>query len=402
MLTKDFPVFDCDAHINDPHTIWSEYVEPKYRELVRASFWKDGEQSYVNGRTAVPAGTKSDVAKSISYNPATVAGPGMGDKRILRRLQQMKLTPEQKDYLDHKGAEDGAARLPDMDLMGIDQVLVIPTMIVNSFIYMENVDAANALARAYNNWVYDYCKPSRERLYGAAILPLQNPLYSVREIERVRKMGFPVGLIRPSDAKGLYPNRINAAGVDSPGIRGYSMDAVYRAFEETGLVVGMHTLPITSVAGSLEAKATMDSPSQFLHRTREPDGRYVDIQTMGFVWEGATWLAQVLLSGFLDRYPRLKMAIFETNATWALQIIENCDRLFKLYRNERKVSAKRLPSEAFAQQCVIGFESDEKPVFRLWEQFQDVGIWASDAYHHDGSGAWEALNYMAKETGVVG
>ena len=40
-VTKQVPVFDCDAHINDPDAIWNDYVEPEYRELVRQTYWKD-------------------------------------------------------------------------------------------------------------------------------------------------------------------------------------------------------------------------------------------------------------------------------------------------------------------------------------------------------------------------
>ena len=36
-VTKTFSVFDCDAHINDPDEIWTQYVEPQYRDLVRRS-----------------------------------------------------------------------------------------------------------------------------------------------------------------------------------------------------------------------------------------------------------------------------------------------------------------------------------------------------------------------------
>ncbi len=396
LIEKDFSVFDCDAHVNEPHTIWSDYVEPEYKDIVQAAFWKDEDFAYLNGRTPVASGTRADLVGRITYNPATIAGPGMGDKRLLRRLQQMRLTEAQADYLDHKGAWDGAARVPDMDLMGIDQVLVIPTKIINHFVYVENVNGAYGLARAYNNWVADYCKPSPGRLFGAGILPLQYMAYAVKEIRRMKDMGFPVALMRPIDAKNLYPNRIYQGASDSYRNRGLTMDSVFRTLEETGVVCGMHTLPHTSVTGSMETKATMDTPCQLLHRVTEKDGVRVDQQTMGFIWEGSAWLIQVLLSGFFDIYPNIKMAIFETNAAWVLQVLESCDRAFKLYRNERRVPAKRLPSEAFRDQCVIGFEADETPVFRLWEQFQDIAIWASDAYHHDGAPAWDALHLMAK------
>jgi hypothetical protein len=43
---------------------------------------------------------------------------------------------------------------------------------------------------------------------------------------------------------------------------------------------------------------------------------------------------------------------------------------------------------------VISFESDETQTMRQWEYFGDVGIWASDAYHHDGADSWSAIKEM--------
>ena len=68
-------------------------------------------------------------------------------------------------------------------------------------------------------------------------------------------------------------------------------------------------------------------------------------------------------------------------------------------RSERGTPSDRLPSEAFHQQCVISFESDEIGVFRQWEHFAKIGIWASDAYHHDGADSWSAMRNMT-ERGV--
>jgi hypothetical protein len=60
------------------------------------------------------------------------------------------------------------------------------------------------------------------------------------------------------------------------------------------------------------------------------------------------------------------------------------------------MAGNRLPSEAFHDQCVISFESDEDGVFQQWEDFADIGIWASDAYHHDGADVWSAIRRMDK------
>ena len=48
---------------------------------------------------------------------------------------------------------------------------------------------------------------------------------------------------------------------------------------------------------------------------------------------------------------------------------------------------------------MISFESDEVGVFRQWEHFEKIGIWSSDAYHHDGADSWSAIREMT-ECGV--
>src|SRR5436309_1632136 len=287
-VTKTFPVFDCDAHVNDPDEIWRDYVEPAYRELVRRSYWKDEHQAVLNGRTPVIGGAAYDFP---GYNPICLAGPQMS-KKIARKLQQIGLTPEQKKYVEHPGAYDPKARLREMDLMGIDQVMIIPTF------------------------------PARNPEIGAE-----------------------------------FRKAIPGVPMTSPG------ELVARAGE-------MHL-----------------------------GGRMVYVQTLSFIYEAVAWLAQVLLSGMLDLYPKLRMAIFESNSTWLPQLLEHWDRLFKLYANERLLKTDRLPSEAFYAQCYIAFESDETPTFRQWDRFESVGVWSSDAYHHDGADSWSAIREM-RQAGV--
>jgi hypothetical protein len=140
----------------------------------------------------------------------------------------------------------------------------------------------------------------------------------------------------------------------------------------------------------------MVSPGELVGRAGElhTGGRMVDVQTLSFIFEAVAWLGQVLLSGMLDLYPKLRMAIFESNSTWLPALLDHWDRLFKLYANERNLKTDRLPSEAFYQQCYIAFESDETATFRQWDVFENVGVWSSDAYHHDGADSWSAMREM--------
>jgi hypothetical protein len=72
-----------------------------------------------------------------------------------------------------EGASDPQARLADMDAMGVDQALLYPTWFAEGFFLVRDPDVAHALARAYNDRIGDFCKAAPERLFAAAILPLQ-------------------------------------------------------------------------------------------------------------------------------------------------------------------------------------------------------------------------------------
>ncbi len=390
LLTKNYPVFDCDAHINDPLEIWEKYVPESEKELVRATYWRDDDNGWLNGRTRVNGGGNGEFVPI--YNPICISGPQMS-KEVQRKLVSMApLSEEQRDYLEHRGPKDPHARVREMELMGIDQVLVIPTMVIMNLPFAESSEGTVAFCRAYNNWLTDWCAEVPDRLFGATLLPLQSPEASAAEVRRTAELGHPVALIRPIDARGEYPNDIGRGGFRGFGQGAATMDLVFRTFEETGVCLGMHTFP-AGVPGRTAGPGMLASPGQFV------DMAGADSQTLSFIFEMQTWLGQVLLSGFLDRYPKLKMLVFESNSQWLPYLLENCDRLFKLYRKERAVPAKRLPSEAFYEQCAISFESDEVQTMRQWRQFENIGIWASDAYHIDAADAWSAIREM-NELGV--
>ena len=388
-IAKPFAVFDCDAHINDPVAIW-DYVPESERELVRATYWRDEEQAWLNATTRVNGGGTAGYARAGMFNPICIGGPQMRKEIIRRLIQLVPLDDAQRDYLEHRGAVDPHARVRDLDLMGIDQVLVIPTKVFEHLPYAEDPRGAAAFCRAYNDFVRDWCDAAPERLFPAALLPVQDPEAAALELRRVAARGFPVGLVRPIDAQGRYPNDVGVPSeVLQPGAARAGFDLLFRSFEETGLVLGMHAFP-ASRPQRTAGPGLLASPGELALQAG------IDSQTVSFVFESQVWLVQVLLAGLLDRYPRLRMAIFESNSQWLPSLLEHCDRLFKLYANERRLPAARLPSEAFDAQCIISFEGDEEPTLRQWRRFEEIAVWSSDAYHHDAADAWSSLRRMRR------
>src|SRR5437762_12714278 len=98
------------------------------------------------------------------------------------------------------------------------------------------------------------------------------------------------------------------------------MDKGFRKFEETGIVLGMHTFPALNPEIGAEFRkpipgVSMTSPGELVGRAGEMHlgGRMVDVQTLSFIFEAVVWLAQLLLSRMLALYPNLRLAIFDAD-----------------------------------------------------------------------------------------
>src|SRR3989442_4711813 len=158
------PVIDADGHVVEPLTLWSEYVEPAYRERApRVVFDERGRPCQL-----------------------------LDDRMIMRHAFLLTLGPDyQMDPAKFRpGGWDPGARLADMDSEGIDVAVLYPSI---SFYLPETADGAlmAALCRAYNDWLADYFRVARERLVGVAIVPPGDVVASILALEpAVAMLGF--------------------------------------------------------------------------------------------------------------------------------------------------------------------------------------------------------------------
>ena len=392
-VRKSFPVFDCDSHVVEPPAIWDEYLPAKVRAWVKTQFCfhTDGDLLLINGRVVPAARERSNAAE---------VGWARWDKQEVGRL-----TPGSAEWQAKfgrlLGCRDPHARLKDMDALGTDQVMLFPTWFVRLAL-VRDPEAAASLARAYNDWVHDYCAADRRRLFPCAVLPLQSVEASIGELRRVAKLGFKAAAVRPCFWNGRYPTL-------------QEFDPLLRLFEELGLVLAMHTFPSREAltpdwAERMAAargpsgqgllftdEAVVYSPGQFVSNITAAMDPAIDAsETLGFIMEAMTWVTTVVMTGWLEKFPRLKAAVLESNASWLPLILArsaNFSNLFAFQRDNRPIKD---PIEAFRERCFIGFESDEMLVYRLWDLFEDIAIWSSDYPHHDAEDAWDGLYHMAE------
>ena len=136
-------IVDADGHVVEPEAMWQQYIEDKryHWGAPRAVVDREGRRRvFIEGQLC----------------PPQEAPP--------------KLAPAEQNLTSRAGGYDSRARIEDLDDEGIDLAVLFPSTAMR-VIGVKDPGLANALCAAYNNWLFDYCKPHPERLVGAARYP---------------------------------------------------------------------------------------------------------------------------------------------------------------------------------------------------------------------------------------
>ena len=254
-----------------------------------------------------------------------------------------------------RGAFDPSARLVDMDAEGIDAAVLYPTIGLG-FWGIADVDAAVAVARAYNDWLAGYCGAAPDRLYGAAMVPFQDPAAAVAELRRAREeLGFVAAFVRPNPCRG----RTIVDPANEP---------FWEAAESLGVAVAVH-----------EGLQMAVPP---LGADRHPTNVLV-LHAISHTLEQMLACAQLIGLGVLERHPALRVVFLEAGGGWAPYWLARLDHQVPAYHRYAP-GLSLLPSEYFARQCWVSFEIDEATLPALTPFVgDDRVVWGSDYPHAD-------------------
>jgi predicted TIM-barrel fold metal-dependent hydrolase len=334
-------VVDADGHVVEPRATW-EPVPEKYRPRIEAD--RNGFEHVVVGDTEILA---------VALGTLATPGARFSNADDIRPLEDA-----------WPGGTDPVARLADMDTEGIDRAVLYPSVGLY-FWALDDPGAALAIARAYNDWLAGCCAADPDRLFGAAMVPVQDPAGAAGEIRRAHdELGFPAAFVRPNPCCGR-----------SLSDRAY--EPIWAAAEEIGMTIGVHE-------GSSVIVPTLGSDRPFnpfiLHAVSHP-------------FEEMLACAQLIAFGVLDRHPDLRVVFLEASGGWVpfwMERLNEQAESFGAFCPEMKLA----PSEYFARQCWISYEIDERTLPALVPFIgADRIVWGSDYPHHDATfpGAVAAL-----------
>jgi predicted TIM-barrel fold metal-dependent hydrolase len=349
MAKNGFLVFDSDMHIMEPPDLWERYIAPEFRGLA-------------------PRGLTSENVRDLGL----MFPDGEPDSRRTRGTPHYgrNYDRNQKLYRDHSRRGWGPdCQLEAMDIEGIDVAVMFPSRGL-SVLTRPNMDPrfAAAIARAYNDWMFDFCQLDTTRLLGAGMLSVYNIDDAVAETHRaIEELGFRAVFVRS--------NIVNGQNWHDP-----YYEPLWDTLEALEIPVGFH-------------KAT-GSRSRQTGDWLDPNFGLRRIYAQPF--EQMLGMGSFLAGGILERHPRLKVAFLEANCAWVPWLVWRMDELQELEGDVFMPELTMAPSEYFKRQCVVSVEPDEIPARHMIADFGSDQLVFSTDYPHGDSRYPEAVEYFLK------
>ena len=337
-MARTYNIIDADGHVLEPEDIWDKYIDPAFRERApRIIVDTDGKERLRVGDRVLGSKKGFGVIGAIGAREGTVP-------------------EETMKYMEgRKGGFDPHARIPDMDLDGIDAAFLYPSVGLFAGAIKDPLLAA-AVCRAYNRWLADYCRPYPDRLFGVAMLPMQSIDLAIEEMRYARKeLGMRAAFLRP--------NPYNGRMLHHP-----DYEPFWREVEELDVAIGLHE----GASGGM--------PQVGVDRFTTRGAQHIISHTMEMMLAAMS----VIWSGVCDRHPRVRIGFMESGGGWIAGWLDRMDRHFDDQGfNDSGLSMR--PSELFQRNCWISFEPVERSLTVLADYIGPHKIlWATDYPHPDG------------------
>jgi predicted TIM-barrel fold metal-dependent hydrolase len=237
---------------------------------------------------------------------------------------------QRRDHVSAVARPEG--HLASMDRVGLDVAFLYPTLAL----YVVGFDPlepslGTAFARAYNDWLRDYCSHDPVRLRGVGLVSTHDPAGMAEEVERVAGFGW--------TAVTLLPNVVGGRSLSDP-----AYEPFWSACERLSMGVAVHVASHTRLPIVGAGRFT----SHFaLHACAHPME-----QMMAFL--------ALLEGGVLERHPGLRVAFLESGCGWLPYWLYRLDEIeYAHYSGEVAETVKQKPSEYFKRQCFVVMEPDE-------------------------------------------
>ena len=318
MPKNGFKVLDSDMHILEPPDLWQRFIDSKFKDYAPR-----GTTDHVRDlRLVGPDGRAW--GRPVDPPPETIPPPG----HIFERNQKLF-----KPHMERGWSSQ--VQLDAMDEEGIDLAVLYPSRGLNVLsVPAMDPEFAAALARAYNNWLYEFCQIDTNKLIGAGMVSVFDIENAISEAQRcVQQLGFRALFLRA--------NVVNGHNWQEP-----YYEPLWSVLEELNVPLGFH---------ESNTSAAPQVGEQFGYN-------FMLRHTFSHPFEQMLAVGSFCGGGVLERHPKLRVAFLEGNCGWLPFLLWRLDEHWEMFGDQWAPELKNPPSHYFKRQCYASVEADEEPV----------------------------------------
>ena len=350
-----YNIVSADAHILEPTDIWETWLPKKYQDkapkLVKDV---DGGDAWLFAGAAQPDPIGLTSTPGMPYDQFRWTG----------------VTYEQA----RPGCHDGAARLQDMDIDGVDaEVLFAPQRTIGHFLGDEDDDFVLAGVDAYNNFLREqFCAPDPTRLIGVGQIPSLGVDVAVDYVRKLRARGF------KAVAMSNWP-----AGGEQISTED---DPFWAAAAEEGTPVCIHINVVSRKARQRQRQATaaaVKSGAGTLYGGQRPDANAKAVGGLAGVFSTVpSTMGQLIFTGVFERFPDLHVSLIETGVGWIPHFLEQADDRYWRNRSWGNIPISQAPSFYWYRNMSATFIIDRNGIDNRHAVGVDNMMWSTDYPHH--------------------
>jgi predicted TIM-barrel fold metal-dependent hydrolase len=339
-------IISADSHMLEPADLWVSRVDNRFKEQAP--------------RVVATEGRLGVCLTAPGLRPFPVSGLSAAGRS---GEELKKYFGSGYDAIRPSGW-DPVERIKDQDIDGVEAEVLYTSLGMPLF-GLQDRELQRDCFRVYNDWLAEFCSHNPKRLVGIALIALDDIDAAVKEMHRCRKMGLRGAMIWGFAPEGRpYSSRI--------------YDPFWAAAADLDMPISLHV--ITAAGKSPVGRATKD--------IAESEKDQPGISTVGYYLFMTADVQQslftIVMSGVLERYPKLKLVSAENDTGWLPHFMYRLDHAYDKYGVMSGLHQFELkPSEYLRRQLWATFQDD--PVGPATYQFfgADKYMWASDFPHTD-------------------
>ncbi|SVB17708.1 uncharacterized protein METZ01_LOCUS170562 [marine metagenome] len=357
-MYKGFKVIDADAHITEPHDLWSKYMEPEYYD--RRPIVAPAEESRPGASRSF---MECEIFPEGSRTKTTLQGAGGKRKSVidLDEFMPIKYGPA------YEGGFTPESRIVHMDQLGWDKQVCIdngphPLMVSGK----RDQGLLWACARAYNNFSREFCDTEPKRIKMVGVLPFQHDIEGL--VVETRRVIEELGAVTVTMPKGSKERPWHDQ----------AYDPFWSLAEELDFPISFH--------GVMSSEPHTGSRYKPRHAVSGPEVA-LD-HAIGFPFENMISLGHLIFLGVLERFPGLRVSFLEGNAGWLPFWLGRLDdhglrdRRQGMWYDMEPLPMK--PSDYFLRQGFVACDPDEFHLKGVVDALGDDNlVWNTDYSHPD-------------------